>query len=130
MKTHVKQIIIGVVIIFMTSKAGFSQENKIDLKAPEIQQQVFSQILNDKDIMLNFFAKVQMHEDAMDVMMSSMMVKCCTDSTTCKNLSKKISEHDQILEQLGKVLLEKEASNLEKEASNYTIKPLPRYKHK
>ncbi len=55
--------------------------------------------------------------------MSSIMMKCCTDSTMCKNLSKKISDHDQILEQLGKVLLEKDDSK-------YTIKPRPRYNHK
>jgi len=123
MKTHIKQFIVGVVIFVMSSIVGISQENKIDLKAPEIQQQVFSQILNDKDIMLNFLAQLQTNEDAMDVMMSSMLMKCCPDSSACKILSKKLSDQDQILEQLGKVLLEKDDAK-------YTIKPRPRYKHK
>jgi hypothetical protein len=123
MKTRINSFIIGLVIFTMTSIAGISKENKIDLKTPEIQQQVFSQILNDKDLMQNFVVQLQKNEDAMDVMMSSIMMKCCTDSTMYKNLSKKISDHDQILEQLGKVLLEKDDSN-------YTKMPRPRYKHK
>jgi len=123
MRTLFNPIIISVIIFAMTSIAGISQENKIDIKAPEIQQQVFSQILNDKDLLQKFVAQLQTNEEAMDVMLSSMMMKCCTDSSTCKNLSKKISDLDQILEQLGKVLLEKDDSK-------YTIKPRPRYKHK
>jgi hypothetical protein len=45
--------------------AGISQENKIDLKTPEIQQHVFSQILNDKDLMQNFVVQLQKNEDVM-----------------------------------------------------------------
>jgi len=55
--------------------------------------------------------------------MPKMMLKFCTDSAMSKTVTVKVSKHDEIIERLGKVLLEKEDSN-------YTIEPKGIYKHK
>jgi hypothetical protein len=123
MNSHYKTLLAGLLIILLTSAVGFSQEKGIDIKKPDIQIQVFDQILNDNDLIDDFITRLQSNQDAMKYLMSKMMLKCCTDSAMCDTLTEKVSEHDEILERLGKVLLEKEDSN-------YTVKPRPRYKHK
>lgn len=123
MKTRINPFMAGLVIFIMTSVAGISQESKIDLKSTEIQQKVFNQILNDNDLLKSFIAQLQTNEDAKNVIMSNMMMKCSKNSCMCKNLTEKMSEHDMILEQLGKLLLEKNDTK-------YAVKPRPRYKHK
>ena len=123
MKTRIKSFVAGLVIFIMTTVAGISQEITIDLKSDETQQQVFTQILNDNELLTSFIKQLHANENAMNTVMSKMMMQCCTDSSICKNLTEQISEHDEILEQLGKVLLEKENSN-------YSVQPRPRHEYK
>lgn len=123
MNLHYKTLLAGLLIILLTSAVGFSQEKGIDIKKPDIQIQVFDQILNDNDLIDDFITRLQSNQDAMKYFMSKMMLKCCTDSAMCETLTEKVSEHDEILEQLGKVLMEKEDSN-------YTVTPRSIYKHK
>jgi hypothetical protein len=123
MNSHYKTLLAGLLIILLTSAVGFSQEKGIDIKKPDIQIQVFDQILNDNDLIDDFITRLQSNQDAMKYFMSKMMLKCCTDSAMCETLTEKVSEHDEILEQLGKVLMEKEDSN-------YTVTPRSIYKHK
>ena len=123
MNLHYKTLLAGLLIILLTSAVGFSQEKGIDIKKPDIQIQVFDQILNDNDLIDDFITRLQSNQDAMKYFMSKMMLKCCTDSAMCETLTEKVSEHDEILEQLGKVLMEKEDSN-------YTVTPRSLYKHK
>ena len=123
MNLHYKTLLAGLLIILLTSAVGFSQEKGIDIKNPDIQIQVFDQILNDNDLIDDFITRLQSNQDAMKYFMSKMMLKCCTDSAMCETLTEKVSEHDEILEQLGKVLMEKEDSN-------YTVTPRSIYKHK
>ena len=123
MNLHYKTLLAGLLIILLTSAVGFSQEKGIDIKKSDIQIQVFDQILNDNDLIDDFITRLQSNQDAMKYFMSKMMLKCCTDSAMCETLTEKVSEHDEILEQLGKVLMEKEDSN-------YTVTPRSIYKHK
>lgn len=122
MKTGIQLILMNVVILLVTTGTGFSQEKKIDLKSPEVQSQVFNQILNDHQLMQDFMEKMKTNDHAMKMMMSDMMMKCDMDASMCKNMTAMMAEHDKILEQLGKVLDEKD--------SEYVVQKRPRYRHK
>ncbi len=122
MKTGIQLILMSLVILLMTTGTGFSQEKKIDLKSPEVQYQVFNQILNDHQLMQDFMGKMKANDHAMKMMMSDMMMKCDMDASMCKNMTAMIAEHDKILKQLGKTLDEKD--------SEYVVQKRPRYRHK
>ncbi len=57
----------------------------------------------------------------MKVMMSEIIVECDIDSTACKNGSKILAEQEKILEQLGKILDEKN--------TKHVVQKNRRYKH-
>lgn len=123
MKARINSFLTALVFLVMTTVSVFSQENKIDLKSPEVQKQVFNQILNDHQLMMNFMEQMKTNENAQKMMMSDIMMKCDMDSSMCKNMSAIMAEHDKILEQVGKVLDEKKDSK-------YTVKKRPKYQHK
>ena len=123
MKTNIKSIIAVVVIMLITTSLGFSQEKKIDLSSPEVQKEVFNQILNDHQLMMNFMEQMKTNDHAMKMAMSDMMKCCDMDASTCKDMSAIMAEHDKILEQVGKILDEKEDAK-------YTVQKKPRYHHK
>lgn len=122
MKTQIVSFLAAIVILIMTTAAAFSQENKVDLKSPEVQKQVIDLILNDHALMQNFMEQLKTNDKAMKMVMSDMMMKCDMDASTCKNMSAIMAEHDKLLEQIGKVLDEKENSK-------YVVRER-RYKHK
>lgn len=110
MKTRFNSFLTVLVILMMTSVAGFSQEKKVDLRSPEVQKEVFNQILTDHQLMMNFMEQMNKSENAMKMMMGNMMNCCNADSSTCKDMSAIVAEHDKVLQQMGKYLDEKEDS--------------------
>ena len=104
MKTNVKQILMSLAILLVVTVNGYAQEKTIDLNSPEVRTQVFDQILNDHQLMMDFMAKMNTNDHAMNMMMGNMMKCCDTDSSACKNMSAMMAEHDKVLEQLGKEL--------------------------
>ena len=107
----------------MTTVAALSQENKVDLKSPEVQKQVFDQIMNDPQLLQIFMDQLKTNEQAQKMMMSGMAMTCDMDSSTCKNMSEIMAEHEKILEQMEKILDEKKDSK-------YVVQKRPRYVHK
>jgi len=118
----IAEILAGLVFFLLTSTVGFSQEN-YDLDTPEKQNMVFNQILDSDNLLEKFISKLQSDPEAKKYTISKLKIECCADSINLREMSIKITENNDILEKLGKDLLEKEQTD-------FTVKPRPRYKHK
>lgn len=141
MKTRISYLAAIMVLSIMATASGFAQQGSIDLKTPEVRDKVFDQILNDHELMMNFMNRLRTNEHAMMMMksgmtnqdtdnpeemsgmMSDMMMKCDMDSSMCRNMTSMMAEHDKILEQLSKVLSEKEDAQ-------YELRKKPQHRHR
>lgn len=115
--------LVSFVILILTTVSGFSQESKVDLKSPEVQSQVFNQILNNRQLMQAFMDTMKTNNETMDVMVSDMGKKCDMSPSDCNHLFAMVAKHNDTLNRLKKFLDEKEAS------AN-TPQSRPKYKHR
>jgi hypothetical protein len=111
------------VILILTTVSGFSQESKVDLKSPEVQSQVFNQIINDRQLMHAFMDTMKTNNETMNVTVSDMGKKCHISPSDCNHLFALVAKHNDTLNRLKKFLDEREAS------AN-TAQSRPKYRHR
>lgn len=98
------------VILILTTVSGFSQESKFDLKSPEVQSQVFNQLLNDRHLLQAFLETMKTNDQTMNMMVSDMEKKCDMSPSDCHYLFAMMAKHNDTLNMLKKFLDEREAS--------------------
>jgi hypothetical protein len=123
MKANLKLILMSLAIVLLATATGFSQEKKIDLKSPDVQGQVFNQILNDHQTMENFIAALKTNDHALKMVTAGITPSSETNANTCCNMMAMMAGHNHGTNEA--------VSPAEKVKSEQTIEQhRPKYRHK
>ena len=96
MKANLKLILMSLAIVLLATAAGFSQEKEIDLKSPDVQGQVFNQIINDHQVMENFIKVLKTNDHAMKMVTDGLTASSKTNTSSCKNMMAMMKGYDGV----------------------------------